>query len=132
MLHEAPPKRLGQIVFNQTVNSGSPLILIPSGANLRGAILRTCIVTPAPSPAPAPSVSGLLIADISFMPFPPPIGVPSTARLLLVTDASGFAQLDWPVYLDPGLGLIFDPGMPSSTSTFVINASWDYGSLPAA
>jgi hypothetical protein len=129
MVTEAPFKRIGQIVYNQTTSGAAQLVLIPSGVNLGGIVLRSCIIWPVG--APSGGAVAQLITDVGIsgmVPPPPPPGTPPTMRMILVTDpATGFAQLDWPIHLDPGLGLVFNPG--AGGTLYNINATWDYAVL---
>lgn len=134
MFMEAPVQLLGQNAFNATPASSTGVVVIQSGQNTRGVILRTAIITGG-SGGPPPGSPPSLFADFGIGPFlpppPPPPGGPTTTRFILVASSfTGVTQLNWPVYLDPGLGLAFN--VPSGGSGISIYLTWDHATLTPA
>jgi len=136
MVTEVPVQLLGQNVFNYTFSGGgtSGVVIIASGTNTRGVILRTAIITGGSSaPPPPPATPFGLYADFGVGPFgpppPPPTPGPATTRFILISGSfTGITQLMWPVYLEPTLGLGFggSSSIPSGTSIYL---TWDHDTL---
>ncbi|WP_341702962.1 hypothetical protein [Ferrovibrio sp.] len=124
-INEVPLQLLGQNAVAYTTTGASPTVIIPSGSNVRGVILRTAILT---SSGPIPGTPAQLYADnnISSLPPPPPTPGPSSTRYILVLPTGGgttaLSQIIWPYYLDPGLGLALNAPSPGIT----LYASWDF------
>jgi len=125
MINEAPVQLLGQNVFSVSGSGGAPsLAVILSGQNTRGIILRTaCIVSNA---GPYPGIPATLYADTGVTaaspPSPPPPGVLSSTRYIIIASpAIGYAQLSWPIFLEPGLGLVYN-----APTTVQLYGTWDH------
>ncbi|MFN4275244.1 MAG: hypothetical protein ACK4FJ_03010 [Ferrovibrio sp.] len=135
MVNEAPVQLLGQLTFNYpTVPSLPQMTVIPSGMNTRGIILRNAIIVAISSGGG--STPPMLFADVNLQqssaPPPPPLGPSATMRAILIANpVSGpagvtatNAQLLWPLYLEPGLGLGFNTG--SAISGISLYGTFDY------
>lgn len=135
MVNEAPVQMLGQLTFNYpTVPSMPQMTVIPSGMNTRGLILRNAIIVSIASGGAA--TPPMLFADVNLQPssapLPPPISTSPTMRVILIGNPVGGpggvtstnAQLLWPLYLEPGLGLGFNTG--SAMSGISLYGTFDY------
>lgn len=124
-VNEVPLQLLGQNAINYTTTGASPTVIIPSGSNVRGVILRTAILA---GSTPFPGSPAQLYADnnLTALPPPPPTPGPSSTRYILVLPTSGgttsLVQITWPFYLDPGLGLALN----TTASGVTLYASWDF------
>ncbi|MFN4164883.1 MAG: hypothetical protein ACK4GK_09940 [Ferrovibrio sp.] len=122
-INEVPLQLLGQNAINYTTTGSTPTVIIPSGSNVRGVILRTAILV---ATSGFPGSPAQLYADnnLTALPPPPPTPGPSSTRYILVlpTSGTGLAQITWPYYLDPGLGLALNTSAPGIT----LYASWDF------
>lgn len=132
MFIEAPVQLLGQNAFNASPASGTGVVIIQSGQNTRGVILRTAIIANS-SGMPPGGTPPALFADFGLGPFvpppPPPPGGPTTTRYILFgNNFTGMSQLNWPVYLDPGLGLAFSPASGGGASVNLY-LTWDHATL---
>jgi hypothetical protein len=135
MVNEAPVHMLGQLTFNYpTVPSMPQMTVIPSGMNTRGIILRNAVIVSIAGGGP--STPPMLFADVNLLPNiappPPPVSFSPTMRVILVGNpvsgpggvASTNAQLLWPLYLEPGLGLGFNSN--GAISGISLYGTFDY------